>query len=137
ELGLPLTVLRLRPETRFLVLEMGSRGPGHITHLTEIARPDISLVLNVGCAHLGELGSVDGIARAKGVLVEALTPGGRAVFQAGGSRVAAMADRSGSALVTFAFYSGQVRGEELTLDDDARRGFNLSITEGLVRLDGS
>src|SRR5699024_5308843 len=42
ELGLPLTVLRLRPETRFLVLEMGSRGPGHITHLTEIARPDIS-----------------------------------------------------------------------------------------------
>ncbi|HJB12021.1 MAG TPA: UDP-N-acetylmuramoyl-tripeptide--D-alanyl-D-alanine ligase [Candidatus Brachybacterium merdavium] len=137
ELGLPLTVLRLRPETRFLVLEMGSRGPGHITHLTEIARPDISLVLNVGSAHLGEFGSVDGIARAKGELVEALPPGGRAVLNAEDPRVAAMAERSVAPVVTFGFYSGQVRGEELTLDDDARLGFTLTIPEGLVRLDGS
>ena len=137
ELGLPLTVLRLRPETRFLVLEMGSRGPGHITHLTEIARPDISLVLNVGSAHLGEFGSAEGIARAKGELVEALQPGGRAVLNAEDPRVAAMAERSAAPVVTWGFYSGQVRGTDLTLDDDARLGFTLTIPEGLVRLDGS
>ena len=65
ELGLPLTVLRLTPETRFLVLEMGARGIGHIARLTTIARPDISVVLNVGSAHLGEFGSVEAIARAR------------------------------------------------------------------------
>src|SRR5699024_1281718 len=63
ELGLPLTVLRLTAGTRFLVLEMGARGIGHIAQLTSIARPDISLVLNVGSAHLGEFGSVEAIAR--------------------------------------------------------------------------
>ncbi|MDN5820877.1 MAG: Mur ligase domain-containing protein, partial [Brachybacterium sp.] len=69
ELGLPLTVLRLTAGTRFLVLEMGARGIGHIAQLTAIARPDIALVLNVGSAHLGEFGGVDPIAQAKGELV--------------------------------------------------------------------
>ena len=76
ELGLPLTVLRISAETRYLVLEMGARGIGHIAALTTIARPDISLVLNVGSAHIGEFGSIDAIAQAKGELVEALAPGG-------------------------------------------------------------
>ena len=137
ELGLPLTVLRLAPDTRFLVLEMGSRGPGHITHLTEIARPDISLVLNVGSAHLGEFGSAAAIARAKGELVEALDATGRAVLSAEDPRVAAMAERSAAPVVTWGFYSGQVRGTDLTLDVDARLRFWLTVPEGLVRPDGT
>nr|WP_284287429.1 UDP-N-acetylmuramoyl-tripeptide--D-alanyl-D-alanine ligase [Angustibacter aerolatus] len=65
EVGVPLTVTRAEPSTRFLVVEMGARGTGHIAHLTTIARPDVAVVLNVGQAHLGEFGSVDAIAVAK------------------------------------------------------------------------
>src|SRR6185312_7583022 len=60
ELGFPYTVLQATEETRFLVLEMGARGIGHIRYLTDIARPSIGAVLNIGAAHLGEFGSVEG-----------------------------------------------------------------------------
>ncbi len=74
EVGLPLTVLQATEQTRFLVLEMGARGLGHIAELCSIAHPDVSLVLNVGTAHLGEFGSREVIARSKGEIVEALAP---------------------------------------------------------------
>lgn len=137
ELGVPLTMLRLQESTRFLVLEMGARGVGHIAHLTAIARPDVSLVLNVGTAHLGEFGSVDGIARAKGELVEALAPTGRAVLNAEDPRVAAMASRTEAPVVTWGLASGDVRGADLRLDEEARLRFTLTVPEGLTRLDGS
>lgn len=137
ELGLPLTVLRLTPTTRFLVLEMGARGVGHLTHLTGIARPDVSLVLNVGSAHLGEFGGVENIAVAKGELVEALAPEGRAVLNVEDPRVAAMAARSQAPVTTWGFASGDVRGAALGLDEDARISFTLEVPEGLTRLDGS
>ena len=76
ELGLPHTVLRATAETRYLVLEMGSRGVGHIRYLCELAPPHVGVVVNVGVSHIGEFGSVDAIAEAKGELVEAL-PAGR------------------------------------------------------------
>ncbi len=73
EIGLPLTVLRADADTEFLVLEMGARGIGHLAPLCEIAPPDVSLVLNVGKAHIGEFGTQEDIAQAKGEIVEALT----------------------------------------------------------------
>ena len=69
ELGVPLTALRVEPDTRYLVLEMGARGRGHIAELTDLVPPDVSVVLNVGSAHLGEFGSREAIAEAKGELV--------------------------------------------------------------------
>ncbi len=57
ELGVPLTVCGSPPTTRFLVVEMGARGIGHIAYLARIAPPQIGVVLNVGTAHLGEFGS--------------------------------------------------------------------------------
>ena len=61
-------MLQADERTRFLVLEMGARGPGHIRYLCGIARPDVGVVVNVGVAHIGEFGSVDRIAAAKGEL---------------------------------------------------------------------
>ncbi|MFD0776350.1 Mur ligase family protein, partial [Streptomonospora algeriensis] len=72
EIGHPLTVLRADSDTRFIVLEVAARGTGHIAHLCGIAPPRIGVVLNVGSAHVGEFGSREAIARAKGELVEAL-----------------------------------------------------------------
>jgi UDP-N-acetylmuramoyl-tripeptide--D-alanyl-D-alanine ligase len=91
ELGLPHTVLSADADTRFLVLEMGARGPGHISHLCAIAPPRIGVVVNVGVAHIGEFGSVDGIGAAKSELVKALPADGLAVLNGDDPRVAAMA----------------------------------------------
>ena len=90
ELGFPYTVLKATGSTRFLVLEMGARGIGHIRYLTDMAAPKIGVVLNVGAAHIGEFGSVEGTARAKGELVEALPADGVAILNADDPLVAAM-----------------------------------------------
>lgn len=93
ELGVPLTVLRATAATRVLVVEMGARGIGHIALLCRIAPPHVAVALNVGSAHLGEFGSVDNIAQAKGEIVEQLRPGGTAVLNLDDHRVRAMAER--------------------------------------------
>ena len=101
EIGAPLTACRLDAATRFLVTEMGARGLGHVAWLCTITPPDIGLVLNVGTAHLGEFGSRDGIAQAKGELVEAVTADGWAVLNADDPRVAAMAARTRGRVALF------------------------------------
>jgi UDP-N-acetylmuramoyl-tripeptide--D-alanyl-D-alanine ligase len=129
ELGHPYTVLRADAETRFLVLELGARGIGHIRHLVEIAPPKIGVVLNVGSAHLGEFGTRDAIAQAKGELVEALpsaAAGGVAVLNADDPLVAPMAARTVARVVTFGESpTAEVRATQIVVDDLGRPGFTL------------
>jgi UDP-N-acetylmuramoyl-tripeptide--D-alanyl-D-alanine ligase len=120
ELGLPLTVLRVEEQTRHLVLEMGARGIGHISELCQVAPPDVALVLNVGKAHLGEFGSVQNIARAKGELVEALGRDGVAVLNADDALVSAMAGRTAARVCTYGRSGSDVRVDGVELDDLAR-----------------
>jgi UDP-N-acetylmuramoyl-tripeptide--D-alanyl-D-alanine ligase len=135
DIGLPLTVLDADEDTRFLVLEMGSRGRGHIARLCRVARPDVGVVLNVGSAHLGEFGSADGIAVAKGELVEALPAEGTAVLNADDPRVIGMAPRTRARVVTTGLggrggNTADVRAEDLVLDEAGRAGFTL-VTGGV------
>ncbi len=126
ELGLPLTVLRADVDTRFLVLEMGARGIGHIAALCRTAPPVIGAVLNVGTAHVGEFGSRDAIAVAKGELVEALPATGTAVLNADDPLVAAMSPRTAARVLTFGETDGaDVRLDALSLDADGCPGFTL------------
>ena len=83
ELGLPLTVLGLEPETRVLVTEMGMRGSGQIAELCAIARPTLALVTSIGPEHLELVGTVEDVARANAEAIEALPSGGTAVVPAG------------------------------------------------------
>ena len=83
EIGLPLTVCRLEPETRVLVTEMGMRGTGQISELCAIARPGIVLVTSIGPEHLELMGSVENVARANAEAIAALPPGGTAVVPDG------------------------------------------------------
>jgi UDP-N-acetylmuramoyl-tripeptide--D-alanyl-D-alanine ligase len=82
DIGMPLTLLRMRPEHKYAVIEMGMNHLGEIRYLTQLARPEVALVNNAGTAHIGELGSREGIARAKGEIYEGLRPGGVALVNA-------------------------------------------------------
>lgn len=138
ELGLPWTVLRADELTRFLVLEMSARGIGHISELAKIAPPKIGVVLNVGTAHLGEFGSREAIAVAKGELVEALPSaddGGVAVLNADDRMVAAMASRTTARVVLVGQSEGcDVRATDVVVDDQARATFTLTCAQGTARI---
>ena len=81
-IGLPLTLLGIRAEHRFVIAEMGMNHFGEIDYLTKIARPDIALVNNAGAAHLEALGSVAGVAQAKGEIFAGLAANGVAIINA-------------------------------------------------------
>jgi UDP-N-acetylmuramoyl-tripeptide--D-alanyl-D-alanine ligase len=134
EFGHPLTVLRADSSTRYLVLELSARGPGHIAYLCRIAPPRYGAVLNVGHAHAGEFGGLDQVARAKGELVEALPAGGAAILNADDPSVLAMAARTAARVVTFGAASRApwptVGAADVRLDDLGRPSFTLLTPEG-------
>ncbi|WP_029433700.1 UDP-N-acetylmuramoyl-tripeptide--D-alanyl-D-alanine ligase [Blastococcus sp. URHD0036] len=126
DIGLPLTVLSADAATRYLVLEMGARGIGHIARLCAVARPRIGVVLNVGSAHLGEFGSPEGTAQAKGELVEALPADGTAVLNADDPRVIGMASRTRAQVLTTGLGDrADVRAVDVALDGEGRAAFTL------------
>ncbi|CUU59448.1 UDP-N-acetylmuramoyl-tripeptide--D-alanyl-D-alanine ligase [Parafrankia irregularis] len=127
EIGLPLTMLRAEPETRFVVLEMGARGIGHIATLCALARPQVGLVLNVGSAHVGEYADGRrGIAVAKGELAEAASE--LVVLNADDPLVAPMAARVQASAKVMLFGTGagaDVRAERIEVDAAGRAAFDL------------
>lgn len=140
ELGLPLTLLRRTTATRAAVLEYSARGPGHIAFLAGLARPHVVVELNVGSAHLGEFGSREAIAQAKGELVEAALPfagePARVVLNADDPLVLAMRERapSGAQVVTYGLGAADVRARDVALDGDGRAGFLLQACGGSARV---
>ncbi|GGW52706.1 UDP-N-acetylmuramoyl-tripeptide--D-alanyl-D-alanine ligase [Streptomyces caelestis] len=131
EIGLPLTALSATEETRFLVLEMGARGIGHISYLTNLTPPKIGLVLNVGSAHIGEFGGREQIAQAKGELVESLPEDGTAVLNADDPYVRAMASRTKAKVVFFGESDeADVRAENVRLTDTGQPAFRLHTPSG-------
>jgi UDP-N-acetylmuramoyl-tripeptide--D-alanyl-D-alanine ligase len=126
EIGLPLTVLRASASTRYLVLEMGASGIGHIDYLTRIAPLDVAVVLMVGHAHLGEFGGIEAVARAKREIVEGLRPSGTAVLNADDPRVVEMAAHAPAEVVLFgASDQAHVRAVDVELDPGGRARFML------------
>src|ERR1700693_161999 len=88
--GIPMTIFQLAPGDRALVVKCAMSRAGEIRELARVAPPTIGVVLNVGLAHVGFLGSIEAVGAAKRELVEGLTPGGLAVLNADDSRVRAM-----------------------------------------------
>ncbi len=82
DIGVPTMLLQLQPGHRFAVIEMGMNHPGEIAYLSRIARPGVALVNNAGTAHIGEVGSVEAIARAKGEIFAGLDTSGIAIINA-------------------------------------------------------
>ncbi|BDD82107.1 UDP-N-acetylmuramoyl-tripeptide--D-alanyl-D-alanine ligase [Tsukamurella pulmonis] len=130
EIGHPWTALRATASTKFLVLEMSARGEGHIAALAKVAPPRIGVELNVGTAHLGEFGSREAIARAKGELVEALPADGVAVLNADDAAVAAMASRTGARVVFYGTGEAEIAATDVRIDARARAAFTLRSPAG-------
>jgi UDP-N-acetylmuramoyl-tripeptide--D-alanyl-D-alanine ligase len=82
DIGLPLTLLKLRAHHRYAVIEMGMNHPGEIDYLTHIAAPKVALINNAGSAHLAGLGTVESVARAKGEIFAGLSDNGIAIINA-------------------------------------------------------
>ena len=136
EVGLPLTILTCDADTRFLILEMGMRGFGHIDYLCQIGRPDIAGLINVGSAHLGMVGSREGIAQAKGEILDRLTSDGAAVLHADNPLVMAQAPRSAAPVWTFGESSdADVRITDVRIDADARASFELRYSGQQAHVD--
>lgn len=131
EIGHPLTVLRATQETRYLVLELSARGPGHIAGLCQVAPPQFGVVLCVGHAHAGEFGGLTQVARAKGELPAALPAHGVALLNADDPLVMAMAEATAARVVSFGRdRQAAVRAEDVRLDDRGRPAFTLVTPHG-------
>lgn len=124
EIGVPLTILRADEQTRFLIVEMGARGIGHITHLAQIAQPSIGAVLNVGHAHAGEFQSIKQTAIAKGELLLAIPKAGFAVVNGDDPLVSRMP----TAAQRIVFGAGQeICASNVQLNEYAEPRFELSV----------
>ena len=131
--GLPTTILTTPVDATVLLVEMGMRGPGEIARLCGIAAPQIGVVTRVAEAHGDLVGGIDGVARAKGELVEALPRGGTAILNADDARVVAMAARTTATVLTYGEAAdADVRVERITLDELARPSFTAVTPWGDV-----
>ena len=125
EVGLPLTALRREVDTRFAVLEYSARAIGDIAFLRQIVAPHAATVLNVGSAHLGEFGSRENIARAKGELLEG--PSALNVLNADEPLTLGLAARTTEQVATFGVGpDADYRAEGLELDEQGRPRFTLT-----------
>ncbi|MDK2122459.1 UDP-N-acetylmuramoyl-tripeptide--D-alanyl-D-alanine ligase [Parachitinimonas caeni] len=115
-LGVPQMLLRLRPQHRYAVIEMGMNHAGEIRYLTKLAKPTAALVNNAGAAHLEFLGSVEGVARAKGEIFEGLTPAGIACFNADDAFAGFWHEQTRpQPQMTFGIERGQIRASQIAL----------------------
>jgi UDP-N-acetylmuramoyl-tripeptide--D-alanyl-D-alanine ligase len=114
-IGVPLTLLARPDDARAMVVEMGTSGPGEIAVLADIATPNVRLIVNVGPAHLLELGGLDGVAREKGALFASARPGDTICVNADDERVAALPTPAGVRRLTWG-RTGEVALKEASVD---------------------
>jgi UDP-N-acetylmuramoyl-tripeptide--D-alanyl-D-alanine ligase len=136
EVGLPLTLSRIDPDTEVVVVEMGTAGAGQIAELCEIATPDIGVVTIVGMSHYEQFGnSQDAIAQEKSALPESLPISGFAVLNADDHRVLAMRERVRAEVITYGVHNeAEVRAEDVVLDAEGRPSFVLVTPDGRARV---
>lgn len=130
EIGLPLTILRIREEHEAAVVEMGISEFGEMHRLSAIARPDICVITNIGTCHLENLGDRDGVLKAKTEVFDFLKPGDTVLLNGDDDKLRTVTDAAGNKPV---FYGvGDVQGKEKGTDADSMMqkedGVHLAIS---------
>lgn len=127
DLGVPLTLLKIRNETEVLVSELGSRGAGHIAALCAYVRPQVGVVTNVGVTHYEQFGSREAIVAAKAELIEALPQGGTAILNADDPFVVAMAKSTPAQVLTYGIeQAASLRADSISFDRMGRPSFRMT-----------
>ncbi len=134
DIGVPLTLLSLRPEHQYAVIEMGANHVGEIAHLTAMVQPDVAVVTNIGAAHIEGFGSVEDIAQAKSEIYSGVCAGGFGVINADDRFSSVLKNAAdGLSIRTFGFHDdADVRGIECGTEQSY--GFSRSQLQ-LVTLD--
>jgi len=130
-IGVPLTLLGLAGDETHAVIEMGMNAPGEIRRLTEIADPDVGLITNVGPAHLEGLGSVEGVARAKGELFATMRPSATVIVNAEDRHVAALGAAFPGRRVAFGAGT-DISAEDVTCDARGAAAFRLRLADATI-----
>lgn len=132
DIGLPLTLMRIRPEHEVIVVELGANHAGEIDYLSDLAQPTIGVITNAAAAHLEGFGSIAGVAAAKGELLDHLPRSGTAILNADDPYCAEWRARSQAERVaTFGFGADadcRVVGEPVLGDDGSV--FTMRLPDG-------
>lgn len=139
EIGVPLTLANAPDSCQVAVLEMGARGPGHIALLCGVAQPVTGVVTAVAAAHTEMFGDLEGIARAKGELIESLPASGLAVLNGDDERVRRMAGRGPARALLYsvaypAAAGAEMVAENIVMDDELRPRFLARSPWGSVEV---
>lgn len=129
EIGLPLTLLGLKPGHQCAVVELGTNNPGEIARLAAICSPNIAVITNIGPAHLEGLGSIEGVAREKGSLLSGLRKHGQAVLNADDPRVLQLARQTQNKVILYGLSANAtVRATDVD-ENENDISFTLNLAE--------
>jgi UDP-N-acetylmuramoyl-tripeptide--D-alanyl-D-alanine ligase len=131
EIGLPQTVLECDENTKVLILEMGARQVGNIKHLCEIAKPDTSIILNIGTAHAEIFTSPEKIFQAKSEIIDCLTSTDVAILNHEDSRFAQL--KTKAKVISFGLTGSNVSASNVILNENAQAQYELGY-EGKTSL---
>ncbi|XTZ19378.1 MAG: UDP-N-acetylmuramoyl-tripeptide--D-alanyl-D-alanine ligase [cyanobacterium endosymbiont of Rhopalodia fuxianensis] len=128
EIGVPKTLLDITTDQNYVVIEMGMRALGEIALLTQIARPTIGLITNVGTAHIGRLGSKEAIAQAKCELLAQMAPEGIAILNHENTLLIQTAKKVWSGkTITYGLEGGDITGKLIDSQTLQVEGMNLPV----------
>lgn len=132
DIGLPLTLLKIKSKHQYVVAEMGMNHLGEIDYLTHIAKPNVAVINNAGTAHIGELGSRDNIAKAKGEIYAGLQDDGVAIINADSAYAGYWQSLNvNKKIVTFGLHAGADVSATYEIVDGTSL-INLSTPQGQV-----
>ncbi len=135
EIGLPLTLFRLKNFHKWAVLELGMNHFGEISRLSEICKPDIGIITNIGPAHLEGVGSIEGVMKAKGELLEKIKPGGTVVLNADDPKTLHLVEKAPVKVLLYGTNEkANVRGVSLKKNNFGT-SFTLKLPIGNVSVD--
>ncbi len=135
EIGLPLTLLKLGPKHRWVVLELGMNSPGEIGRLTKICVPDIGIITNVGPVHLEGLGSVEGVKNAKGELIDNMNLDSIAILNADDPMVLGLAGKRPQKTILFGLSQKAMIRATSVVEKDVGSTFMLKMPKETVQVD--
>lgn len=131
DLGVPMMLLELTDEHRYAVMELGANHVGEIAYTTQLVKPDVACILNIGTAHLGEFGGRDNIATTKSEIYQGLTAAGTAVVPFGDDYLDVLLRHAQAAtqhILTFGERNVPLKDAGLDMDSIAELGLQVEDT---------